>query len=283
MLDADWHAAAARAAVSIRHGAPPPAWGVILGSGFAAFSTALTDVTTTRFEDIPGMAAPTVAGHHGLLHQGRLDATPIVVAEGRLHTYEGHDPAAAAFPVRLLAALGVRCLLVTNASGGLRESLPAGALMLIADHLNLPGLTGANPLRGRPAGDLPRFVAMRDAYDPALRAAAKASAARLGVPLAEGVYAMVSGPSYETPAELRFLRLAGADAVGMSTASEVVVARQLGLRVLGISCIANAAFGGDEGAVDHLDVLAAVRRQAPTVLALFRDLLAHEGAEHGEG
>jgi purine-nucleoside phosphorylase len=199
----------------------------------------------------------------------------VAILEGRLHTYEGHNAATATFPIRLLAALEVHSLFVTNAAGGLDPTLGAGSLMLIRDHINLLALSGHNPLRGDTDGSLPRFVGMRDAYPAALRRQARASAQRLGLELAEGVYAMIAGPSYETPAEVQFLRAAGAHAVGMSTAGEVIVARQLGLPVLGLSCIANAAHGETEGDVQHANVLAVVRRQVPNVLALFRDLLAH--------
>ena len=240
MADGSWTARAARAAAGLRRD-PRPRWGVVLGSGFGEFAAALTEATATPFAAIEGMPAATVAGHRGLLHQGLLDGVPLAILEGRLHGYEGHDPAAAAFPIRLLAALGVGDVLLTNAAGGLNPAFAPGALMLIADHLNLPALAGANPLRGPAEPDLPRFVAMRGAYDVGLRERARAAAGHLGLPLHEGVYAMVAGPSYETPAELRFLRAAGADAVGMSTAGEAVVARQLGLRVMGLSCIANAA------------------------------------------
>lgn len=269
------HERAADAATAIRRADLSPRWGVVLGSGFAGFAGALSDATATPFTDIPHMPPTTVPGHRGVVHQGLLDQTPLAIIEGRLHTYEGHAPDAATFPIRLLAALGVTHLLLTNAAGGLRRRHQPGALMLITDHINLPALTGQNPLRGPDEGKSPPFVAMRDAYDPQLRAAAKASAARLSITLHEGVYAMVTGPSYETPAEVRFLRVIGADAVGMSTAGEVIVARRLGLRVLGISCIANVGFGGNEGDVHHDDVLAVVREQAPTALRLFRDLLAH--------
>lgn len=262
------------AAASIMRRDLRPSWGVVLGSGFGAFVDALADVSVVPFATLAGMPSTSVTGHRGLIHQGRLDQTAVAVVEGRLHTYEGHDPAAAVFPIRLLAALGVRNLLLTNAAGGVNAGYPAGTLMLIRDHINLPALTGPNPLRGPVDGDLPRFVAMQDAYSPPLRQRAKECAARLHIPLQEGVYAMVAGPSYETPAELHVLRGMGADAVGMSTANEVIVARQLGLAVLGVSCVANAAFGADEGSVSHADVLAAVRAQAPTVLALFRALLA---------
>ena len=267
-------AAALLAAAAIRRPGFQPCWGLVLGSGFGDLIAAVTDCIAVPFSAIPGMPIATVAGHRGLLHQGMLDQTPVAILEGRLHTYEGYDVAATTFPIRILAALGVGALFLTNAAAGLGPRFDAGSLMLIRDHLNLPALAGNNPLRG-PQGDLPRFVAMRDAYSPALRAQARQSAQRLGMELHEGVYAMVAGPSYETPAELRFLRQCGADAVGMSTASEVIVARQLGLEVLGLSCIANAAHGAEEGIVQHGDVLAAVRRQAPNVLRLFRDLLAH--------
>ena len=267
--------AARLAAAAVRRADLQPLWGVVLGSGFAAIVEALADCISIPFTQIPGMPPTTVRGHRGFLHLGRLDQTPVAVLEGRLHTYEGHAADATTFPIRLLAALGVHSLFVTNAAGGLDPTLDAGSLMLIRDHINLPALAGNNPLRGGPDGDLPRFVAMRDAYSADLRRQARESATRLEIALAEGVYAMVAGPSYETPAEVQFLRRSGAQAVGMSTAGEVIVARQLDLRVLGLSCIANAAHGEEEGQVQHADVLAVVRRQAPTVLALFRDLLAH--------
>lgn len=269
--------AARLAATAVRRADLQPVWGVVLGSGFAACAQALADDVTIPFAQIPAMPTTTVTGHRGFLHLGRLDQTPVAMLEGRLHTYEGHEVAAATFPIRLLAALGVHSLFVTNAAGGLDPALHAGSLMLIRDHINVPALAGTNPLRGGPDGDLSRFVAMRDAYSAELRRQARASAARLGIDLSEGVYAMVAGPSYETPAEVQFLRHIGAQAVGMSTAGEVIVARQLGLRVLGLSCIANAAHGEEEGQVQHADVLAVVRRRTPQVLAIFRDLLAHSG------
>lgn len=268
-------AAARRAALAVRRTDFLPAWGIVLGSGFDQFVAALTDCTAIPYDEIPGMPSTSVAGHRGVLHQGWLDQTPLAVLEGRLHSYEGHAAATATFPIRLLAALEVQSLFVTNAAGGLDPALQAGSLMLIRDHINLPALTGNNPLRGGEDEKLPRFVAMRDAYAITLRRQAMASAQRLGINLTEGVYAMVCGPSYETPAEVQFLRAAGAHAVGMSTASEVIVARQLNLPVLGISCIANAAHGDMEGDVQHTDVLEAVRQQVPDVLAIFRDLLAH--------
>ena len=268
---------AAAAAETVRRPDLRPKWAIMLGSGFAAFADALDDVSATPFAHIPGLVSPTVAGHAGSLLQGRLDGVPVVVTQGRLHTYEGLDPAQATFLVRLLAALGAATILLTNASGGVNARFAPGTLMLVTDHINLPALTGSNPLRGQGDASLPRFVAMRDAYDPALRERARMAAQGLGIALAEGVYAMVAGPSYETPAELRFLRTVGADAVGMSTASEVIVARQLGLRVLGLSCIANAAHGEAAGDVSHVDVLAAVRQQVPVVLTIFRAMLRQEG------
>jgi purine-nucleoside phosphorylase len=268
-------AAALLAADAIRRPGFRPRWGLVLGSGFGDLVAALADSVAVPFSAIPGMPIATVTGHRGVLHQGMLDQTPVAILEGRLHGYEGYDVAATTFPIRILAALGVGALFLTNAAGGLDPQLDAGSLMLISDHLNITALAGNNPLRGGPDGDLPRFVAMRDAYSPALRAQARQSARRLGIKLHEGVYAMVAGPSYETPAELQFLRRCGADAVGMSTTNEVIVARQLGLEVLGLSCIANAAHGTEEGIVQHSDVLAAVHRQAPNVLRFFRDLLAH--------
>ncbi len=253
-----------------------PRWGLILGSGLGPVASALRDASATPFGAIPGLVPPSVEGHRGVMHQGWLDGVPVAVLEGRLHTYEGLDPAQATFHVRVLAALGIHSLIVTNAAGGLNPHYAPGSLMLITDHINLPALTGESPLRGAGYPDLPRFVSMGDAYDPTLRTHAVAAAGKIGLELHEGVYVMVSGPSYETPAEVRFLRAAGGDAVGMSTAAEVIVARQLGLRVLGLSCIANAAYGATEGDVGHLDVLETVRRQAPSVVALLRELLRRD-------
>ncbi|HSE27380.1 MAG TPA: purine-nucleoside phosphorylase, partial [Gemmatimonadales bacterium] len=205
----------------------------------------------------PGFPPPTVEGHKGELVAGTLAGTPVVAQSGRFHLYEGHDPAVAALPVRVFASLGVRTLVVTNAAGGVRRSFAAGTLMLIADHLNL---TGRNPLLGEVLPGETRFPDMTAPYDPGLRALAREGAAALGLRLEEGVYAGLLGPSYETPAEIRWLERVGADAVGMSTVTEVIAARARGLRCLGFSLIANPAAGLGASPISHEEVMEAAAR-----------------------
>ncbi|MCL4540944.1 MAG: purine-nucleoside phosphorylase [Chloroflexi bacterium] len=250
-----------------------PTWGIILGSGFAPFLDAVKIIRSVPFAQVPGLARPSVQGHRGVFHLGEIEDIPIVIAEGRLHTYEGLSAVQATQPIRLLAQLGITHMLLTNAAGGVSSQFPAGSLMLIRDHINFLALTGSNPLRGPLAPDLERFVPMGNAYDPDLRTTFLRTAAELHIPLAEGVYAMVGGPSYETPAELHFLRTIGAEAVGMSTANEVIVARQLGLRVAAVSCISNSAFGPEAGSVTHHAVTEAVRSRVQDVVRLVRAVL----------
>ncbi|MBI3967342.1 MAG: purine-nucleoside phosphorylase [Chloroflexi bacterium] len=219
-----------------------PRVGLIAGSGLTAVAELATDAVRIPYGGLPGWPNAGVAGHAGELRIGTVGQLPVAVLAGRPHLYEGHDPAQLALAVRVLAALGCRGLIVTNAAGGLSSDLRVGDLMLIEDHVNLPGLAGLSPLRGPEVAELgTRFVNLRDAYDPELRGVALRVAADLQVALKRGIYAMVGGPNYETPAELRLLRLVGADAVGMSTCPEVLAARQAGLRVLGVSCITNLA------------------------------------------
>jgi len=217
-----------------------PTLGVIAGSGLSGLADRVRDAVRVPYAEVPGWPASTVAGHAGALVLGELGGQPVVVAAGRAHVYEGRSPFEAAFNVRAMHALGAGAVIVTNAAGGLNAAFRAGDLMVITDHLFLPGMAGLNPLAG-PNDDAvgPRFPGMAGAYDLELQARARAAADAAGFRVHAGVYAMVAGPSFETPAELRFLRLAGADAVGMSTAPEVVVARHAGLRVLGISLITN--------------------------------------------
>lgn len=218
-----------------------PTAAIILGSGLDAIGGAVQGGVTIDYRSIPGFPVPTIAGHAGRLTAGWLGATPVLVFRGRPHLYEGHHPSVLGLPVRLAQALGCRTIVVTNAAGGLRPHLLTGDLMLIADQIGLAGLAGAHPLTGWPVDDdARRFVTMVDAYDPALRALARQVANESGIRLHEGVYLMVAGPTYETPAESRLLALLGADAVGMSTVPEVQVARHLGMRTLGFSCITNA-------------------------------------------
>ena len=232
---------AAAAAVRSRSRATPEI-GLVLGSGLSSLGDQVQGADAVPYGEIPHWPASTVPGHSGRLVLGRLEGKGVLVLQGRAHYYEGHPMSRITFPVRVMQALGVQTLLLTNAAGGLNPDFEAGDLMLIRDHLNLPGLAGRNPLRG-PNDDAvgPRFPDMTAAYDPQLRALAREVADDEGLSLQEGVYAYVGGPSYETPAELRFLRMVGADAVGMSTAPSVVVARHGGMRVLGISTITNMA------------------------------------------
>jgi len=241
----------AAAAFVLRH-AKVPDIGVVLGSGLGAFADQLSDATHLRFTDIPGMLSASVAGHAGELVQGRLGTASVACLSGRVHAYEGHPVAQVVFGVRLLARLGCRAVLLTNAAGGLGQGFSAGDLMLITDHLNL---TGINPL-AVPKGEIDgqRFVDMTHAYDPGLLAAARSSASKHGVTLREGVYAGMLGPSYETPAEVRMLAQLGASAVGMSTVLEAIALRHRSVKVGAISCITNLAAGISKAPLSHAEV-----------------------------
>ena len=252
-----------------------PRVGAILGSGLGGVAGRVEDPVAIPYGALPHFPRPTVEGHRGELILGRIAGTPTAVLRGRVHLYEGYSPFEVGFPVRLLKALGCAVLVVTNAAGGLNPALATGDLMLIRDHIFLPGMAGANPLMGVTHSEFgPRFVDMGLAYDPDLLERARRVAAQRGIAAQEGVYVMVAGPSYETPAEMRFLRAAGADAVGMSTCPEVVVARQSGLKVLGVSVITNGALGHDHAGVDHLDVLRAAEGAAERLADLIAGVLA---------
>ena len=260
-----------------------PRVGIVLGAGFGGLAAAAEGAEVIPYGEIPGMPVGHVVGHAGQLLLGKIEGVPCALLAGRAHFYEGHDMGAATFGVRLLAALGLETLVVTNAAGGLNPEYEAGDAMLIRDHIFLPGMAGFHPLRG-PNDDAvgTRFPAMVGAYDESLREMAREVAAGLPagtVRLREGVYVMVSGPSFETSAELRFLRLAGADAVGMSTCPEVVVARHAGVRVLGISLIANMALAERPEILTHEEVMAASTRAAGGIQALVRGVVALLGAE----
>lgn len=244
--------AAIHARVALR-----PAVGLVLGSGLGDLAGEVRDATAISYEDIPHFARSTVPGHVGRLLLGNLAGVPVVVMQGRFHFYEGYPLQVLTLPVRVMSMLGAHTLLVTNAAGGLNPAYRPGDFMLLADHLNLPGLAGANPLLGPNDERLgERFPPLANAYDIDLRNLARQVGATISeITLHEGVYAMVGGPSFETGAELRFLRLAGADAVGMSTAPEVVVARHMNMKVLGISLITNAATGSVHEKVSHTEVL----------------------------
>ena len=224
------------------------------------------------YADIPGFPRSSVAGHANRLVLGELGGRPVAAMSGRIHFYEGYSALDIVFPVRVMRALGIEALVVSNAAGGLNPAFATGDLMLIRDHIFLPGLAGHNPLFGANDDSLgPRFPDMTNAYDPELRELARRVAGEQGGALQEGVYAMAAGPSYETPAECEFLRRIGADAVGMSTCPEVVAARHMGLRVLGISLISNAITGAP---VNHEEVLAAGEAAAERFCRLVEGVLA---------
>jgi purine-nucleoside phosphorylase len=239
-----------RAAQHVRRQyAAAPTLGVILGSGLGDWATRLAAPTTLPYATIPDMPTPNVAGHPGELWLGQLGDVPVACLRGRVHAYEGHPADRVVFGARLLAELGCRAVLLTNAAGGIRADLIPGSLMLITDHINL---TGKNPLVGW--GDHPGFIDMTRTYDSRLLAAARGAASERDLGLADGVYAALLGPSYETPAEIRMLRTLGADAVGMSTALEAIALRERGVAVGAVSCITNAAAGLSAAPLDHDDV-----------------------------
>lgn len=253
-----------------------PEVGLILGSGLREVANEVMAPVSIPYGDIPHFPRSTVAGHDGRLVIGHLEGRPVVVMQGRAHFYEGYTMAQVTLPVRVLSLLGVRSLILTNAAGGLRDEFRVGDLMLITDHINLPGMVGHNPLHGPNDEQFgTRFPDLTVAYDPELRRIARTTADREGIPLHEGVYVMLSGPAFETPAELRMLRVLGADAVGMSTVPETVAARHAGMRVLGISGITNKVrFQAAEGSPPtHDEVLAAAEIIAPRLLRLVRGVL----------
>lgn len=264
----------ATAAIQARPG-PQPAVALILGSGQGDIANDLRDVTALPYAEIPHFARSTVIGHAGRLLLGYLDDVPVAAMQGRFHFYEGYALPIVTFPVRVMHALGAHTLIVTNAAGGLNPAYQPGDIMVIRDHINMLGLAGHSPLTG-PNDERfgTRFPPLADAYDGALRALArKAAGAVSGLTLHEGVYVMVGGPNFETRAELKFLRLIGADAVGMSTVPEVIVARHMGMRVLGLSLITNAATGEERGEVSHAEVLATADAASTKFTALVRGIV----------
>lgn len=267
-------------AVRERIGDRRPTVGLILGSGLGGFADQLEDAVRVPYGELPGFPVSTVVGHAGTLVIGGMSGLTCVAMQGRVHYYEGHSAATVAFPARVLVALGARTLVVTNAAGGVNRDFEPGTLMLIRDHLNL---LGDNPLRGENDDRLgPRFPDMTTAYPAALRELAREAAAELNVTLAEGVYASMSGPTYETPAEVRMLTTLGADATGMSTVPEVIVANHMGARVLGISCITNKAAGITGEALSHEEVTETATRIRDTFQSLLRGILARLAAEAAE-
>jgi purine-nucleoside phosphorylase len=259
------------AAVRARLESRAPQVAVVLGSGLGGLADRLTDAVRIPYAEIPGFHVPTVQGHSGELVAGTLAGRPVIAQSGRFHLYEGHAADVAALPARLFARLGVSTFVVTNAAGGVRPSFGPGTLMLLTDHLNL---TGQNPLTGPVLAGEERFPDMSAAYDPALRALALEVARAQGTSLEQGVYAALSGPSYETPAEIRMLRTLGADAVGMSTVPEVIVANARGMRCLGISTVTNAAAGVSDAKLSHAEVMAAAAQVGKRLGDLIEGIVA---------
>ncbi len=230
-----------------------PRVAVVLGSGLGAFAEELADRTEIPYAGIPGWPCSTAIGHAGKLVFGKLGALDVAVMVGRVHLYEGYTPAQVTYGVRVLRSLGVRSIAFTNAAGGINLELERGGLVLISDHINLQG---SNPLVGANDEELgPRFPDMSEAYSRELRTLAHEVGSEIGIRLAEGVYAAVLGPSYETPSEIRYLRTIGADVVGMSTVPEVIAANHMGMRVLGLSCVTNMAAGILPQKISHAEVL----------------------------
>jgi purine-nucleoside phosphorylase len=254
-----------------------PQVGLVLGSGLNPLADDVQAAELIPYHDIPHFPQPTVEGHVGRLVLGQLAGATVMVMQGRVHFYEGYPMQQVVFPIRVMQVLGVETLIVTNAAGGLNPAFRVGELMLIADHINLMGMAGLNPLLGPNDPELgPRFPDMSQAYDPELRRLAREVARKGKIPLHEGVYIGLGGPSFETPADVRFLRLIGADAVGMSTVPEVTVARHGRLRVMGVSGISNVlhdeAQPGQE--TNHEEVLLAGQQVVPRLTALILGVLA---------
>jgi len=252
-----------------------PKVGVVLGSGLGAFADGLTELVKLPYETIPHLPASKVAGHAGNLCFGKVDDVPVVCMQGRVHLYEGHPVWQVVHGVRTMARLGVSCVLVTNAAGGLETGWAAGDLMVVSDHLNL---MYHHPLIGPNEDALgTRFPDMTNAYDAELRQGLRDVSTAEGIPLREGVYAGLLGPSYETPAEIRMLRVLGAQAVGMSTVPEVIALRHMRLRVAALSCITNMAAGIGKGELDHKEVEATARARRADLQRLLRGWIVKAG------
>jgi purine-nucleoside phosphorylase len=269
------HLEAAAAAIEERSQLIPRI-GLILGSGLNPLARSVEGGITIPYGEIPHFPVATVQGHVGRLIIGRLEGQVVAVMQGRAHYYEGYSMAEITFPVRVMQVLGVESLIVTNAAGGLNPEFQAGDVMLITDHINLIGMAGLNPLRGPNLDEFgPRFPDMSEPYDRHLQELARQVAKEANVPLREGVYICLAGPSFETPADLRFLRLIGADAVGMSTVPEVTIARHGGTRVLGLSGISNVAVieGVPPAETTHEEVLEAGQMLVPRLETVIRGVL----------
>jgi purine-nucleoside phosphorylase len=258
-----------------------PRIGVVLGSGLGEFADELKDSVKIPYAKIPGFPQSTVVGHAGRLvigtTTGSAAGVPVAAMQGRVHLYEGYSISDVVFPIRVLWSLGVRSVILTNAAGGINRDYKQGALVLIRDHINLQG---QNPLIG-PNDDRfgPRFPDMTETYSQKFRDLARDEARKLDIAVSDGVYAALTGPSYETPAEIRFLRTIGADLVGMSTVGEVIAARHLGMNVLGISCVTNMAAGISDKPLDHSEVMATAERVKGDFVALIRAVIPRIAAE----
>ena len=248
-----------------------PTIGLVLGSGLGAFADSLTDATRVPYADIPSFPQSTAIGHAGRLVIGNAGSVLVAAMQGRVHQYEGYSAQEVIFPIRVFARMGIKAVILTNAAGGINLGYSQGALVLLRDHINLQG---TNPLVG-PNDDRfgVRFPDMTQAYSRAYRQIAREEAAKLKIPLHEGIYAALLGPSYETPAEIEYLRRIGADLVGMSTVAEVIAARHMGMNVLAISCVTNMAAGILDQPLSHAEVMETGERVKSTFEALFRAVL----------
>ncbi|MGA8868727.1 MAG: purine-nucleoside phosphorylase [Candidatus Sulfotelmatobacter sp.] len=256
-----------------------PRIGLVLGSGLGGFADSLSDATRIPYADIPAFPRSTAVGHAGQMVIGKAGAVPVAAMQGRVHLYEGYSVQEVAFPMRVFGRMGISAVILTNAAGGIDRSYSQGALVVIRDHINLQG---ANPLVGANEERLGvRFPDMTQAYARSYRAIAKEEGAKLGMTLHEGVYAALLGPSYETPAEIEYLRRIGADLVGMSTAFEVIAARHMGIKVLAISCVTNMAAGILDQPLSHQEVMETGERVKTSFEALLRGVLLRIAADVG--
>jgi len=248
-----------------------PEIGMVLGSGLGVFGDEVENPIIIKYEEIPGFPKSTVEGHAGQLVAGTLEDKKVLVMQGRFHYYEGYSYETVVFPVRVMKLLGIEKFLVTNAAGGINRDFSAGALMLISDHIHFDM---DSPLRGHNLDEFgPRFPDMTDAYRKSLRKMAKEAGAALNIPLHEGVYAFMGGPSYETPAEVRMAGILGADAVGMSTVPEVIVAAHAGMDILGITCVTNMAAGILDQPLNHAEVMETAAKVRDNFISLVRKIL----------
>lgn len=249
-----------------------PEVGIVLGTGLGDFADNIEVEYAIEYKDIPNFPVSTVEGHKGRLIFGRIDGRRVVAMQGRFHYYEGYTMQQVTFPVRVLKQLGIRCLFVSNASGGINPSFRTGDLMIITDHINL---FPEHPLRGKNIDELgPRFPGMTDAYSPRIIRLAEECGKKLGIPLQHGVYAGLQGPSFETPAEYNWIRVIGGDAVGMSTVPEIIVARHMGMECFGMSVITNSTASPELIKTNHTEVQDIGNTTQPRMTALFREIIA---------